>query len=171
MGTSPLQPEELIQLQLQLAQVQDDPAAQQQLLGSYAVFVPPMLPIDVSAGMRGAGGAMGLQGVDSHSHRCDVPEQDGWFDEDGMASESLLKQLTNPSNALYGVADADDQYYSGYLHPSAAAGPDQAAPLVHLAGAAVHAQVQQSMQQTVDQYRQHLQNLQQRAQRQLQQQQ
>jgi hypothetical protein len=164
MGTSPLQLEQLAQLQLQLEQVQQDPAAQQQLLQSYAVFVPPMLPVDVSAGMGAGAGAAAplgghvvLQGVDSHTG--DAPEQDDWFDEDGMASESLLRQLTNPSNALFGAADFDEQYYSGYLHPTAAAGPDSGA------------QGQQSMQQTVEQYRQHLQYLQQQSLQQRQQQQ
>jgi hypothetical protein len=140
-------PAALARLQEQLAQVQD-PAAQQQLLQSYAVFVPPMLPIDVS----------GSHAVSPRYTQQDSGLQDDeedLFDEDGMASESLLRQLTDPSNAFGGAVEYEDQF-SGYLHaPGATADSEQQA------AAAVS-----SMQQTVEQYRQQLQLLQQQSQRQ-----
>lgn len=136
-------PQQLQQLQQQLAQSQD-PAAQQQLLQSYAVFVPPMLPVDVSGSMISPGHTQEGAGL-QHG-------EEDLFDEDGMASESLLRQLTDPAGALGGVEYED--HFSGYIHPPS---PARAGTSQQSAGA-------QSMQQTVEQYRQQLHVLQQQSQ-------
>jgi hypothetical protein len=147
-----MQADQILELQQQLAQLQD-PAAQQQLLQSYAVFLPPMLPIAMSPSTN-----LGHNPVITQQDDTTHDGEAGLFDEDGMASESLLRHLTNPSNALFGIMDFggvefEDQY-SGYLHgPSAAESPAPAMPV-------------QSMQQAVDQYRQQLMALQQQQQQQ-----
>jgi hypothetical protein len=148
----PMQADQILELRQQLAQLQD-PAAQQQLLQNYAVFLPPMLPIDTSPGTNQELNPVITQQDDATHHgEADM------FDEDGMASESLLRHLTNSSNALfgnmaYGGVEFEDQY-SGYLHgPSTADSTTPSMP-------------GQSMQQAVDQYRQQLLALQQQQQQQ-----
>jgi len=131
-----LAPGQLAQLQEQLAQLQQDPEAQQQVLQQYAVFVPPMLPVDVSGGVAGP----------SFYNQQGAGDEAGLFDEDGMASESLLRQLTSPSNALSAVEP--EEQYSGFMHATSAGGQQLQ---------------QQSMQQAVELYRQQLQYLQQQA--------
>lgn len=152
-GMAALNPQQWVQLQQQLAQLQrDDPTAQQELLKSYPVFLPPMLPVDVSGGATSS----------SHAQPASTEQGTGeheLFDEDGLASESLMRQLTNPSNALY-AADASgaakgggDDQFSGYLRaPTTAVNGAPSAGSGHVA------------QQTVEQYRQQVQNLRQQSQ-------
>jgi hypothetical protein len=162
-GTSPHHPglaeldsQQWGQLQQQLAQLQrDDPSAQQELLKRYPVFVPPMLPIDVSGGALQDRLAIGSNAQPGAAEQ-DAGERE-LFDEDGLASESLMQQLTNPSNALYaahasGTAEGDGQF-SGYLRSSTTA--------VNSAPSAGSGRV---VQQTVEQYRQQVRNLQQQSQ-------
>jgi hypothetical protein len=134
-----MQPAALPGQELQLLG-QDQFAAQQQLLQGFAVFVPPAVPLEQPEGIVDT---FGVQEYAGH----DLAEED-LFDEDGLASESLLRQLMGPSSTQ-GGGDFDD-HFSGYLHP---------------APAEIAAQTQ-SMQETVDQYRQQLAMLQQRSQQQ-----
>jgi hypothetical protein len=120
---------------------QDQFAAQQQLLQGFAVFVPPVVPLEPSEGM------VGTFGVQEYAAGHDLAEED-LFDEDGLASESLLRQLMGPSSTQRG-GEFDD-HFSGYLHPAPAETAAQT----------------QSMQETVDQYRQQLAMLQQWSQQQ-----
>jgi hypothetical protein len=150
-GFAALDSQQWAQLQQQLAQLQGvDPATQQELLKSYPVFVPPMLPADVACSMASGFSAQpgaAEQGAGEHE----------LFDEDGLASESLMRQLTNPSNALY-AADASStakggDQFSGYLRPSTTA-----------VNTAPSASLGQAVQQTVEQYRQQVHNLRQQSQ-------